>query len=148
MKWFLRHLNSNFNLYFYLFCNIMWYWSARCVQFTAIVENKHEEYELQAAEKVVDDEKKSCVTSETDRWRIVRNRWCLAYTLLNNPSLSQYRKQNLSEKDEKAESVEEEKDSTEIANGKSDEAVLVKDMSVVPVWQASWTIKLVISHSS
>ena len=26
------------------------------------------------------------------RWRIVRNKWNLAYTLINNPSLCKYRK--------------------------------------------------------
>ncbi len=28
----------------------------------------------------------------SDRWKIVRNKWNLAYTLLKNPSLARYRK--------------------------------------------------------
>lgn len=35
------------------------------------------------------------------RWRIVRNKWNLAYTLINNPSLCKYRKGRDIEEEEK-----------------------------------------------
>ncbi len=35
-----------------------------------------------------------------DRWKIVRNRWSLAYTLVNNPSLAKYRKSQVEDEEE------------------------------------------------
>jgi len=37
------------------------------------------------------------------RWKIIRNRWNLAYTLVNNPSLAEYRKHNLNNDKEESE---------------------------------------------
>jgi len=46
------------------------------------------------------EEKCSTAPQKRSRWRIIRNRWNLAYTLVNNPSLAEFRKQNLSKDDE------------------------------------------------
>ena len=43
--------------------------------------------------------------AESTRWRIVRNRWNLAYTLIKNPSLVKYRKSQ-SENEDSEESEE------------------------------------------
>ena len=49
-----------------------------------------------------------------DKRKVIRNKWYLCYTLINNPSLVEYRKSNLDEKEEnsseaeQADSIEEE----------------------------------------
>eukprot|EP00795_Rhopilema_esculentum_P010881 gene10881-19704_t len=58
-----------------------------------------------------------------NRWRIVRNRWNLAYSLINNPSLQKYRKG----REEKNEEVEEEEPSD------CDKESLKEKMSLTPI---------------
>ena len=71
------------------------------------------------------EEKHSIDLGTTNRWRIARNRWNLAYTLLNNPSLSQYRKQNLESCQDEEEYSKDEETEMEVASEK-------KDLSKVP----------------
>ena len=52
--------------------------------------------------KIEAEEKCRTESQYGNRWKIVRNRWNLAYTLVNNPSLVEYRKQNLNKDKEES----------------------------------------------
>ena len=54
------------------------------------------------------------------RWRIMRNRWNLAYTLINNPSLAQYRKKNLDNDKNGEKKLKDEEAENELATKKKD----------------------------
>lgn len=65
------------------------------VHSSGILGNKIEGISMENYNIVEEEEKRSAGFGTSSRWRIMRNRWNLAYTLINNPSLAQYRKQNL-----------------------------------------------------
>ena len=50
----------------------------------------------------------------------MRNRWNLAYTLINNPSLAQYRKQNLDNDKDEEKNCKDEEAEIELATKKKD----------------------------
>ena len=76
----------------------MLYFNLLSVRFSAMFDKDVDAYSLK--DGPCGEEKRPTDPQKRSRWRIVRNRWNLAYTLLNNPSLADYRKQNLGKDDE------------------------------------------------